>query len=355
MTTGSSGSIARVRASRRAFTLVELLVVISIIALLIAILLPSLQKAKMQAEMVVCLANLKSMGTATMTYASEYDGRLPGPLHPAVYRMLLADTNTVKAKGPGPFAALSDYAKERQLLWKLRPIMQERGGGVGGATDKVSVCPTMEKIVPLSQFEQYAIESNKSTFRPLHYCINNWQSVAVDGPGGAQDPYGIIPHGTKPANYFGNSYWDSNATEYNTPPVSISQIKRAADEWAIAEAWYRPNLVGNRLAKFGVPTQEGTFQAGWTGMALPNFAVHMRKNHHGYHYYLDSQASQRDIDSRRVRTTRSDGKTDTFFFDGHAAGVSSKSITQGALQLFYGFPGTVNPPIPLDPARFAWD
>jgi len=56
---------------RRAFTLVELLVVIGIIALLIAILLPALQKARQQALKLACQANLRSIGQGLVLYIND--------------------------------------------------------------------------------------------------------------------------------------------------------------------------------------------------------------------------------------------------------------------------------------------
>lgn len=57
-----------------AFTLVELLVVIGIIAVLIAILLPTLSKARYQARLTVCASNLKQLAQAENIYANENRG-----------------------------------------------------------------------------------------------------------------------------------------------------------------------------------------------------------------------------------------------------------------------------------------
>lgn len=57
---------------RRAFTLVELLVSLAVIALLVAILLPALSEARRAGRMAVCQSNLRQFATATGTYAVDF-------------------------------------------------------------------------------------------------------------------------------------------------------------------------------------------------------------------------------------------------------------------------------------------
>jgi prepilin-type N-terminal cleavage/methylation domain-containing protein/prepilin-type processing-associated H-X9-DG protein len=67
--------------SRKAFTLVELLVVIGIIALLISMLLPALNGARRQADKVKCLSAMRQLGNAFLLYAHDNAGAYPASKH----------------------------------------------------------------------------------------------------------------------------------------------------------------------------------------------------------------------------------------------------------------------------------
>jgi len=75
----------RLTSTLKGFTLIELLVVIAIIALLISILLPSLGRARKQAEAAACGAGLQQIMLALRMYQDEHHGSLPCTYAPGGY------------------------------------------------------------------------------------------------------------------------------------------------------------------------------------------------------------------------------------------------------------------------------
>ncbi|MBN2447530.1 MAG: prepilin-type N-terminal cleavage/methylation domain-containing protein [Phycisphaerae bacterium] len=289
---------------RRGFTLAELVVVVAVATLLLVVCTPAIRAARSRSDSAVCLSNLRTLGQCIRAYADLHDDRLPGPLSPSINH---------------DATALSHQSLiERQFTW----VMQQALGNT--VSDRLVTCPTMSKIVPDWTYEDYSLRTGDNIL-PTHYGLNSYGEASALGTYRA----------TTPPFYFG--YKD---ILYDFDPVTIGAVANAEREWMIADAWYRYRL-NSFEPQFG---NEGPHQYAWGEMAQPYFAPHGQPAGRTYHY---TTVNDRSAACSANRAARSDGYTNTLSFDGHAAGVVSRIGAVGAFEIFYGFPGTVNPADPV--------
>lgn len=102
------------------FTLIELLVVVAIIGILVSILLPSLQKARLEAKKVVCKNQLAQVGVATMNYMVEDQ-----MIHPPIFR-----NGTKDAPGEGNLENLGKIGPGNGAMFTMPYLDIDRGEDV---------------------------------------------------------------------------------------------------------------------------------------------------------------------------------------------------------------------------------
>lgn len=189
----------------RGFTLIELLVVIAIIAVLALILIPILGYMREQSDSTTCTNNLRQLGIGINDYATDHDGRLPGPLQPLVY----------------PPDAKDKTAESGSLVALIGPYIGiQKQANIGGDTrtaPSVTTCPSFKRAV-----KDKAAPSFVLNFADRMEDLDN------------QPPWGNIKGGSEPVRMASLGAWVDARTDPRL--VSPNGQMNLAQTWAIKDA-----------------------------------------------------------------------------------------------------------------------
>ncbi|MHC4445766.1 MAG: prepilin-type N-terminal cleavage/methylation domain-containing protein [Planctomycetota bacterium] len=205
-----------------AFTLIEVLVVVAIIALLAAILIPSLQRAREQARIATCKANVKQIATITATYQAEFKGFVPviyhfghglghpnDPHHPAAQYCWPSVAFRRYDKGTARMSAIfnpevywaieehEEYANTVMPDYYSCPFTREKGIGlidegtitISGTISGQTVSKTYQLFTWTGRHDSY------HTWRYEGNCVRRKVPFSAKGPGGG-DVYPTDPNPT---------------------------------------------------------------------------------------------------------------------------------------------------------------
>jgi prepilin-type N-terminal cleavage/methylation domain-containing protein/prepilin-type processing-associated H-X9-DG protein len=209
METGRFVTPSPARPRKRAFTLVELLVVIGIIAVLIGILLPALNRARKAAKQVQCLSNMKQITTAMLMWSTEHKGWMVGragtgmggidsdgapnknapPKNPVTNSVTDTSNWIAWQRATDPISGVDDSANSDDQNITYSAIAPYMGSkmilssykGTGGlpvsntiATqlDSVFICPEDTRARPkaTNKWDRYSYSANDYVTMPLQVC-----------------------------------------------------------------------------------------------------------------------------------------------------------------------------------------
>ncbi len=248
--------------ARRAFTLIELLIVIAIIAVLIAILLPALGDARRSGKMAICGSNMRQLGVAAFGYASDTDDRIVNFNWRAGMDSVNGDTDIEEhvreTHGDADAASMEAIQLVRDFNGHDIEIGRDKGLGMP--------YPHLTTLVMANYLSNHV--PDKGVVCPEDRWRLLWQTDTVD----YRDRFSVLPEEAKVRSRqiegdlfpYSSSYEVSAATydkfqsrlKIDSPAARVGQF-RSHRKWAVT----RPSRLGVKITmdKVSFPSQKVFF------------------------------------------------------------------------------------------------